>query len=93
MAAPAWRDQAAAGHLGQRVESLARDGGLLRADASLLASAAAIADEWRISVYAAAHVAAARHHGAQLVSCDVRDLVSRGLALLPGGAGGSRSPL
>ncbi len=93
VAVRAWRDRAAAHRLGQRVEALAEDGGLLRADASLLASAATIADDFGISVYDAAYVAAARHHGAQLVSCDVRDLVSRGLALLPGGAGSSRSPL
>lgn len=79
----AWRDPAAAGRLRKRVVALADDGGLVRADSSLLADAAAIADDYGISVYDAAYVAAARRSGAQLVSCDVRALVSRGLARLP----------
>ncbi len=88
-----WRDRAAAHRLGQRIEALAEDGGMLRADGSLLATAASIADDFGISVHDAAYVAAARHSGAQLVSCDVRDLVSRGLAVLPVGAGSARSNL
>ena len=43
-----------------------------------------------ISVYDAAYVAAARGWDSQLVSCDVRDLVSRGLACLPGDAPSGR---
>ena len=90
VAVRAWRDRAAASRLGQRVEALAEDGGLLRADASLLATAASVADDLGISVYDAAYVAAARHSGARLVSCDIRDLVSRGLAVVPDDAGGDR---
>ena len=93
MALRAWRDRAAADHLGQLVEALADDGGLLRAGASLLAGAATIADDFGISGYPAAYVAAARHRGAKLVSCDARDLVSRGPALPPVCAASSRSPL
>lgn len=74
VAVRAWRDQTAAGRLRERVVDLAEDGGLLRADSSLLSSAAAIADDHGISAYDAAYVAAARRSGAQLVSCDVRDL-------------------
>lgn len=80
----AWRDLAAASRLRERVEALAGDGGLVRADSTLLSSAATIADDEAISAYDAAYVAAARRTGSQLVSCDIRDLVSRGLARLPG---------
>jgi len=45
-----------------------------------------LADEHAISVYDAAYVAAARESGRSLVSCDVRDLVSKGLAELPDAA-------
>lgn len=86
----AWQDRAAAWRLRERVVALADDGGLVRADSSLLSDAAAIAEEHRISAYDAAYVAAARRSGAQLVSCDVRDLVSRGLARLPADAGADR---
>lgn len=78
-----WRDPAAADRLRRRVSALAEDGGLVRADDSLLVDAAAIAEEHGISVYDAAYVAGARRRGAELVSCDVRDLVSLGLARLP----------
>ncbi len=91
VAVRAWRDQAAAHRLGERVAAVASDGGLIRADASLLANAAALAEEHGISVYDAAYVAAAQGSGHQLVSCDVRDLVSRGLASLPGTIPASRS--
>lgn len=39
-----------------------------------------------LTVYDAAYVAAARRNGWQLVSLDVRDLVSRGLAVTPDAA-------
>lgn len=81
-----WRDLLAAYRLGERVAAVADDGGLIRADTALLSRAAAVAEEHSISVYDAAYVAAARGWGAQLVSCDVRDLVSRRLARLPGDA-------
>lgn len=49
-----------------------------------MATAAELAIEHDLSVYDAAYVAAARAWGGVLVSCDVRDLVSKGLAQLPG---------
>lgn len=81
-----WQDHSAAHRLRTRVVAVADDGGLIRADASLLAHAASIAVEHGISAYDAAYVAASRASNGQLVSCDVRDLVSRGLARLPGDA-------
>jgi predicted nucleic acid-binding protein len=83
----AWRDVAAANRLRARVEAVSDDGGLVRAEYGLLADAADVASEHGISVYDAAYVVAARTAGAQLVSCDKRDLVSRGLAVLPGDTG------
>ena len=83
VAVRSWRDQTAARRLRSRVTAVADDGGLVRADAHLLESAAAIAEEHGISVYDAAYVAAARAISGRLVSCDVRDLVSRDLAVLP----------
>lgn len=84
VAVRAWHDQAAATRLQERVAALADDGGLSRADPSLISMATEIAADQGISVYDAAYVAAARRSECGLVSCDVRDLVSRGLALLPG---------
>jgi predicted nucleic acid-binding protein len=78
-----WRDLPAAHRLRERVAAITDDGGLVRADTALLSRAAALAEEQGISVYDAAYVAAAGGWGAQLVSCDVRDLVSRRLARLP----------
>jgi predicted nucleic acid-binding protein len=89
VAVRAWRDQPAAQRLRERVTAVGADGGIVRVEAPLLADAEALASEHGISVYDAAYVAAARASGSQLVSCDVRDLVSRGLACLPGDAGGA----
>jgi predicted nucleic acid-binding protein len=50
---------------------------------SLLSRAARLADEHAISEYDAAYVAAADQGGSTLVSCDIRDLVSKGLASSP----------
>lgn len=83
VAVRAWRDHSAAHRLRERVAALADDGGLVRAESLLLAIAAALAEEHGISVYDAAYVAASRETESQLVSCDVRDLVSRRLARLP----------
>ena len=44
------------------------------------------ASEHGLTAYDAAYVAAARRNGWQLVSLDVRDLVSRGLAVTPDAA-------
>lgn len=65
------------------MHALADDGGLVRADEALVGEATAIAERHDLSVYDAAYVAGALAAGAQLVSCDLRDLVSRDLALTP----------
>jgi predicted nucleic acid-binding protein len=91
VAVRSWRDHAAALRLRERIVAIGNDGGLIRANDALLASAAVLAEEHGISVYDASYVAAARQQKAQLVSCDQRDLVSKGLASLPGDAvSGSR---
>lgn len=83
VAVRAWNDLAAADRLLARVAAIDEDGGVVRADVALLAVAAGIAAEHGISVYDAAYVAAAGERSCRLVSCDVRDLVSRGLATAP----------
>jgi predicted nucleic acid-binding protein len=77
--------------LRERIAAVADDGGLVRVDASLIAHATTIFEEHRISAYDAAYVAAARASNGQLVSCDVRDLVSQGFARLPGDAVSSQT--
>jgi predicted nucleic acid-binding protein len=86
VAVRAWGDPSAARRLRRAVAALADDGGLVRADEALLAAAADVAVTTGLSAYDAAYVAAAAATGAQLVSCDVRDLVSRGLAVTPADA-------
>jgi predicted nucleic acid-binding protein len=56
---------------------------LERADADLLEHAVAIAAEHKLTVYDAAYVAAGRRRGWTLVSSDVPDLVTPGLAVSP----------
>lgn len=55
-------------------------------DAELLDAGLELAAEYDLSAYDAAYVAAARHTGWQLVSIDIRDLVSKGLAVTPDAA-------
>ena len=86
-----WQDHSAAHRLRERIAAVADDGGLIRVDALLIAHATTIAEEHGISAYDAAYVAAARASNGQLVSCDVRDLVSQGLARLPGYAVSSQT--
>ncbi len=78
-----WKDPVACHRLLERVKAVAEDGGLVHATTALMASSARIAEEKGISVYDAAYVAASDYLGGHLVSCDVRDLVSKGLARLP----------
>ena len=59
---------------------------LLAVEGELLDSALQIAAEHGLTAYDAAYVAAARRHGMSLVSLDVRDLVSKGLAVTPDAA-------
>jgi predicted nucleic acid-binding protein len=83
-----WRSTADAARLLTLV-SLACPNTLERADEELLREAAAIADRHDLTVYDGAYVAAARRRGWTLVSGDVRDLVTPGLAVSPDAATGS----
>ncbi|HEY3492614.1 MAG TPA: PIN domain-containing protein [Solirubrobacterales bacterium] len=56
---------------------------LVRIDRALGEEIAAVVSEHGLTAYDAAYVAAARQRGWQLVSLDVRDLVSKGLAVTP----------
>jgi predicted nucleic acid-binding protein len=58
----------------------------LRADATLFEDGLDLMSEHGLTAYDAAYVAAARRNGWQLVSLDVRDLVSKGLAVTPDAA-------
>lgn len=59
---------------------------VFRADVEIVDSALRAAAEHGLTVYDAAYVAAARRHGLTLVSADIRDLVSKGLAVTPDAA-------
>lgn len=63
-----------------------RPDGPLAADPGLLDLAVSIAGEHRLTSYDAAYVAAATSNGWTLVSSDIADLVSRGLAVTPDAA-------
>lgn len=79
-----WRDRDAGQRLRERVWAIADFGVLVRVDRALSERAAELARQHKISSYDAAYVAGAERIGAPLASCDERDLVSRGLAKLPG---------
>jgi predicted nucleic acid-binding protein len=55
-------------------------------DPELLDSTLELATEYGLSAYDAAYVAVARRTGWRLVSIDIRDLVSKGLAVTPDAA-------
>ena len=55
-------------------------------DAGLIDAGLTVVAEHGLSAYDAAYVAAARRHDWQLVSTDIRDLVSKGLAVTPDAA-------
>lgn len=59
---------------------------VLPVEAELLDAALRIAAEHDLTAYDAAYVVAARRYGLTLVSADVRDLVSKGLAVTPDAA-------
>jgi predicted nucleic acid-binding protein len=67
----------------EAIERISEDGGVIRSTLELITAASELADQNGISVYEAAYVIAARSGGRTLVSCDIRDLVSRQLAVLP----------
>lgn len=85
VAVRAWRAPESVAPLLAVVERLADDGGVLISTNTLLMRAAEMAERHTISVYDAAYAAAAAEGGHRLVSCDERDLVSKGLASLPAG--------
>jgi predicted nucleic acid-binding protein len=79
-----WRDPAAGERLRERIWLIASYGRLVRMDRALGERAAQVVREHRLSGYDAAYVAAANALGVTLASCDQRDLVRPGLAMLPG---------
>jgi len=87
VAVRAWRAPESVAPLLAAIERLAEDGGVILSTDAFLARAAEIAERHTISVYDAAYVAAASDAGHSLISCDERDLVSKGLASLPAGPG------
>lgn len=78
-----WGDVAASLRLRKRAWAIAELGTLVRVDEPLAERAAQIARQHRLSAYDSVYVAGAGRLGIPLASCDERDLVSRGLALLP----------
>jgi predicted nucleic acid-binding protein len=83
VAVRAWRSSAQVSPLLDAIDRLADDGGVMLATTALLTRATKLAEQHGISVYDAAYVAAASQAGAALISCDMRDLVSKGLASSP----------
>jgi predicted nucleic acid-binding protein len=83
VAVRAWSAPAAVSPLLRILDRIGADGGVVESSTQLIAHAAELAEDHTISVYDAAYVAAAAETGSRLVSCDVRDLVSKGLAELP----------
>lgn len=92
VAVRAWRAPESVKPLLAVVERLADDGGVIPSTESLLLRAAELAEQHAISVYDAAYATAARGAGHRLVSCDERDLVSKGLAILPARASSAAEP-
>jgi predicted nucleic acid-binding protein len=86
VAVRAWRSPESVEALLAAIERLGDDGGVLQSSAALLTRAADIAERHHISAYDAAYVAAGADNGLRVISCDERDLVSRGLASLPAAA-------
>jgi predicted nucleic acid-binding protein len=80
-----WGRPDAARELCRSIVARCRDR-LLAVDVHLIESALEIATEHGLTAYDAAYVAAARRHSWTLVSADVADLVSKGLAVAPDAA-------
>ena len=92
VAVRAWRAPKSVASLLATVDRLADDGGVLTSTSALLTQAAELAERHAISVYDAAYAVAANDTGHRLVSCDERDLVSKGLAMLPIGGARDANP-
>jgi predicted nucleic acid-binding protein len=86
VAVRAWSAPEAVAPLLDALDRIGDDGGVVASTGALLADAAGLAERHAISVYDAAYVAAAAEGERTLVSCDLRDLVSKGLAVLPEGS-------
>jgi 2-amino-4-hydroxy-6-hydroxymethyldihydropteridine diphosphokinase len=86
VAVRAWRAPERVSALLAAVDRIADDGGVLLSTGALLTSASEIAEQHAISVYDAAYVAASRQGERILLSCDTRDLISKGLAVSPADA-------
>jgi predicted nucleic acid-binding protein len=86
MAVRGWCEPGRVTVLLEAINRISGDGGVIPSTTTLLSRAAELADEHTISVYDAAYVAAADQRGSTLVSCDIRDLVSKGLASSPASA-------
>jgi predicted nucleic acid-binding protein len=71
-----------AGRISSLVFARCRDR-IIALDRNLLDRTLEIAAEYELTAYDAAYVAAARRHGCTLVSTDIADLVSKGLAVTP----------
>jgi predicted nucleic acid-binding protein len=80
-----WRRDADAADLCRSVERRCAQR-LVRMDGDLIQSTIEIAIEHRLTSYDAAYVAVARRRHWTLVSTDIRDLVSKGLAITPDAA-------
>ncbi|HTR73262.1 MAG TPA: PIN domain-containing protein [Solirubrobacteraceae bacterium] len=85
VAVRAWGERVRIAAMFEAIDRISADGGVTPSTNTLLTRAAEIADEHEISVYDAAYVAAANQAGGTLVSCDIRDLVGKGLADSPAG--------
>jgi predicted nucleic acid-binding protein len=92
VAVRAWRLPDSVAPLLAAVERLSHDGGVIPSTETLLLRAAEVAERHGISAYDAAYVAAAGDAGHRLVSCDERDLISKGLAESPTGSARSSGP-
>jgi predicted nucleic acid-binding protein len=83
VATKSWKFPSAARILRDRVAAVEDDGKLIRVGATIIEAASDIATSSGLSVYDAAYVAAAKAINGRLVSCDVRDLISKMLAVTP----------
>jgi predicted nucleic acid-binding protein len=77
-----WGDPRAATKLCRSVELRCKEN-LVRVDPGLIEATAELAVEHDLTSYDAAYVAVARRYDWQLVSTDIQDLVSKGLAVTP----------
>ena len=78
-----WQQPDTARRLRAAIEAMESVGNLVRVDSELMDRAARFVLDYGITAYDAAYVAASKRVGAQLVSCDIQDLVSNGLAVTP----------